>query len=294
MERLNPLNDFAFKKIMGEENKETLISFLNAVLGPDNRKKLVSIEIIDNKELTVEMLTDKAGRLDVRAKTEDGTQLDIEVQLTNQHNMDKRTMFYWGKLFLEGIKKGEDYVSLSKVITINILDFDYLDIDKFHSQYHLWEDDEKSYLLTDLIEIHFIEMPKFKRLRDKNIKENSLHRWLQFFNRDLSEDELKELMEMDTAIKRAEATLDYLSHDKKEYALYQARENALHERANMISSAKAEGRAEGRAEGIDIGVEKGLLIVARNMYLAGESIDKISSLTGISVEDLKKELEKKE
>ncbi len=299
MERLNPLNDVAFKKIMGEEeNKGNLISFLNAVLSPDDRKKLVSLEIIDNKELTVEMLTDKAGRLDVRAKTEDGTQLDIEVQLTNQHNMDKRTMFYWGKLFLEGIKKGEDYVSLSKVITINILDFDYLDIEKFHSRYHLWEDEVKDYLLTDLIEIHFIEIPKFKRLHDKNIKGNPLHRWLQFFNRDLSEDELKELMEMDTAIKRAEAALHYLSNDKKEYALYQARENALHERANMISTAKAEGREEGInigvEKGINIGVEKGILMVARNMYLAGDDIDKISSLTGIAVEELKNELEKKE
>lgn len=53
-------------------------------------------------------------------------------------------MFYWGKLFLEGIKKGEDYINLTKVITINILDFDYLDIEKFHSKYHLWEDSEEN------------------------------------------------------------------------------------------------------------------------------------------------------
>ena len=79
-------------------------------------------------------------------------------------------MFYWGKLFLEGIKKGEDYINLTKVITINILDFDYLDIEKFHSKYHLWEDSEENYLLTDLIEIHFIEMPKFKRFKEKDFR----------------------------------------------------------------------------------------------------------------------------
>lgn len=286
MERLNPLNDFAFKKIMGEENKEALISFLNAVLCPDDRKKLVSIEIIDNKELTVEMLTDKAGRLDVRAQTEDGTQLDIEVQLTNQHNMDKRTMFYWGKLFLDGIKKGEDYVSLSKVITINILDFNYLDINKFHSQYHLWEDEEKDYLLSDLIEIHFIEIPKFKRLNRKNIRENALHRWLQFFNRDLPENELKELMEMDTAIKRAEAALEYLSYNKTEYALYQARENALHERANMLSSARADGLKEGMEKGIGKGMEKGKKETAKNLIAMGFDLEVVKKATGLSVEQI--------
>jgi len=59
-------------------------------------------------------------------------------------------MFYWGKLFLEGIKQGDDYINLSKVITINILDFEFLDLDKFHSKYHLWEDAEENYLLTRL------------------------------------------------------------------------------------------------------------------------------------------------
>lgn len=73
MKRLNPLNDYIFKRIMGkEESKDNLIAFLNAVLDADDRKKLVSLEIVDNKELTKEMISDKSGRLDVRAKTADG------------------------------------------------------------------------------------------------------------------------------------------------------------------------------------------------------------------------------
>jgi len=45
MERLNPLNDYAFKQIMEKDN---LIAFLNAVLDPDDQKKLVSLELLDN------------------------------------------------------------------------------------------------------------------------------------------------------------------------------------------------------------------------------------------------------
>lgn len=137
MDRLNPLNVYAFKRIMDKEN---LIPFLNAVLNPDDQKKLVSLELFDNNtELIKEMIFDKTGRLDVRAKTADGMQIDIEVQINNHKNMDKRTLFYWGKLFLEGIKQGEDYLKLVKVITVNILDFNFLPIPKFHSTYHLWE-----------------------------------------------------------------------------------------------------------------------------------------------------------
>ena len=100
MERLKPLNDYIFKKLFGEnEVKDNLVAFLNAVLDRKDTNRLVTLEIVDNKELTRELINDKTAILDVKAKTEDGTQFDIEVQLTNQHNMDKRTLFYWGKLF---------------------------------------------------------------------------------------------------------------------------------------------------------------------------------------------------
>lgn len=94
------------------------------------------------------MVEDKTAILDVRAKTEDGTQINIEVQLTNQRNMEKRTLFYWRILFNEGINKGEDYRDLSKVITINILDFIYLELNKFHSKFHLWEDEKETIVIN--------------------------------------------------------------------------------------------------------------------------------------------------
>ena len=118
MERLKPLNDFIFKKLFGEKGDEPmLLSFLNAVLNRTQKEELTEIEIIENKELTKELIKDKTGRIDVRPKTATGEQVDIEVQLTDQDNMDKRTLFYWGKLYLEGIKQGEDYRKLTKVIT---------------------------------------------------------------------------------------------------------------------------------------------------------------------------------
>ena len=45
---------------------------------------------------------------------------------------------------------------------------------------------------------------------------------------------------MDVDIKKAEEKIEYLSSDPKTLALYKARERSLHERANMISSARDE------------------------------------------------------
>ena len=103
MRKVKPLNDFIFKKIFGEKgNEDILISFINAVLKRTNKEPI--IEIIDNKQLTKEVINDKTGIIDVRARTAKGENVDIEVQLTDQGNMDKRILFYWGKMYLENIK----------------------------------------------------------------------------------------------------------------------------------------------------------------------------------------------
>ena len=199
------MNDFIFKKIFGEKgNEDILISFINAILKRTNKDPIVEIEIVDNNQLTKELILDKTGIIDVRAKTSKGENVDIEVQLTDQGNMDKRTLFYLGKMYLENIKQGQDYTSLEKVITINILDFEFLGTTNYQSSFHLWEDIEKDYMLTDIVEIHFLELPKFRKKKDKDYRDNAIERWLMFLEKYISETTLKELIILDTSIEKAE------------------------------------------------------------------------------------------
>ncbi|RJG21993.1 hypothetical protein DQX05_19235 [Paenibacillus thiaminolyticus] len=46
---------------------------------------------------------------------------------------------------------------MQRSIGINILDHYYLPLKKYHSTFHLYEDDERHYMLTDILELHFIE-----------------------------------------------------------------------------------------------------------------------------------------
>ena len=277
MRKVKPLNDFIFKKVFGEKgNEDILISFINAVLKRTKKEKIVELEIIDNKQLTKELILDKTGIIDVRAKTSKGENIDIEVQLTDQGNMDKRTLFYWGKMYLENIKQGQDYTSLEKVITINILDFEFLGTETYQSSFHLWEDIEKDYMLTDVVEIHFLELPKFRKKKDKDYRENDIERWLMFLEKDISETTLKELISLDTAIEKAEQKIEYLSSDEEAMRIYYERERSLHERANMISSAEARG------------VEKGKLEIAKNLLDMKISIEQIVLATGLTEEEINK------
>ena len=273
MRRVKPLNDFIFKKVFGEKgNEDILISFINAVLKRTKKEPIVEVEIIENKQLTKELILDKTGIIDVRAKTSKGENIDIEVQLTDQGNMDKRTLFYWGKMYLENIKQGQDYTSLEKVITINILDFEFLGTESYQSSFHLWEDIEKDYMLTDVVEIHFLELPKFRNKKNKDYRENDVERWLMFLEKDISETTLKELMSLDTAIEKAEQKIEYLSSDEEAMRIYYERERSLHERANMISSAE----------------ERKAVEIAKNLLNMKIPLEQIVLATGLTEEEINK------
>ena len=270
MERLRPLNDFIFKKLFGEqESKENLKSFLNAVLH-NSISSIREIEIIKDKELTTDEIINKTGIIDVLAKLEDGTHINIEVQLTDQNNMDKRTLFYWSRIYNRGIIKGEDYSNLNKVITINILDFNYIGLEKFHTEFTLRESEYTDYKLTDVLEIHFIEMPKFKKLINKDLENDRLQRWLMFLRNDISTNELEVLINMDNDIKKAEERLEYLSSDPQTMEIYWERERALHEKANLIST----------------GENKEKMNTILRSYKLGFTINQISQIVELDEEDI--------
>ncbi len=134
---LNPKVDFIFKKIFGSENHPNiLISFLNAVMKPVD--KIVSV-VINNTEITKDFLEDKFSRLDVKATTNKGEIINIEIQIKTEYNMIKRSLYYWSKLYEEQLSEGDKYETLSRTVCINILDFKYLDNDRFHNGYRLKE-----------------------------------------------------------------------------------------------------------------------------------------------------------
>lgn len=92
-------------------------------------------------------------------------------------------------------------------------------------------------------------------------------RWISAYSnydKTTSEKELKKLTEMDNIIKRAEEKLEYLGTDEETLALYKAREDSLHERANMIYLAKEEGKIEGKIEG-KLATAKNLLLMGMNV-----------------------------
>ncbi|MEG6520889.1 Rpn family recombination-promoting nuclease/putative transposase [Desulfotomaculum sp. 1211_IL3151] len=244
---INRTNDYAFKRILGsEEGKEALVSFLNAVLEPLPGRELITVELLD-RELDPKYLLDKASRLDILAKTASGALVNIEVQIVNKYNIDKRTLFYWSGLYHGQLASGQNFIHLRKTITINILGFDWFSSKgKYHHTFHLRED-ESGELLNDDLEIHFIELEKIKKLKRK--PQNSLEEWLLYLN-NIQGEEMEEIAMGNPGIRKAMTIEQIFFKNQKERRLYELREKAARDELSMIVGAKAEGKMEGRTEGM--------------------------------------------
>ena len=268
---LPPKMDFVFKRIFGNENRpNVLISFLNAVLTPVDPIKSVSL-----KDTTIEKshLEDKYSRLDVKAMTNKGEHINIEIQLKDEYNMIKRSLYYWSKLYEGQLENGENYQKLSRTICINLLNFNLLNHDKFHSVYRL-KDCETNEELTDVMELHFIELKKMKDVQRVEDVKSKLEAWLYFINQPDSE-LVQELEKVEIEIKEAKAELVRLSGDRKERERYEKRRES---RLNEVSAlAYAEEKGVKRR---NIEIAKNLLDVLDN--------ETISLKTGLPIEEVEK------
>ena len=151
--------------------------FSRAISAAENKRGLSADEIsgleLMDKELAKEELSDKTGILDVKLKLRNDTVIDIEIQTSWNVSFVKRTLFYWAKMYTADFKAGESYDSLHKCITINIIADRFRLNNAIHSEYVLQEK-EKHTLLTDVVEIHFLDLQAAKRAKE-NEESNQSH-----------------------------------------------------------------------------------------------------------------------
>jgi len=248
-QRYDPLNDYLFYKVMGEKGDEVqLLGFINAVLGKTGADRFTNVEIIEDKSFSPKVIGDKASTLDVRAVLQSKTRVNIEVQIRNQHNMDRRSLFYWSKEYAESLKAGQNYRELPDVIAINIVNFDFPPVRNFHTRFHLREDHDPSLLLTSALEIHFINMVQYRKQGRKKIQDDPLCRWLAWLDANSPPGMIAEVVKMDSAIETAEERMVYVTGDKEAIRAYERRLMGLSDYNSAIDYAREEGQTEGRNE----------------------------------------------
>jgi len=267
-------NDYAFKRFLGsEENKPILQDLLQCILGLSS-DEITGLELMD-KELTKEELSDKSGILDVKLKLANGTVIDIEIQASWNASFVKRTLFYWAKMYTADFKAGESYDNLHKCITINIIADGFRLNDAVHSEYLLQEKRAHT-LLTDVLEVHFLDLQAAKRATEENSAENKqvpLINWLRFIGAK-NKEERAMLATKSPILKMLNEQIDILSLSPVERKLYESRMKLKSDIATISEDQFKAGLQEGKLEG--------KLETARILKQLGDSTQKIVQATGLT------------
>ena len=297
MTGISPKVDIAFKKIFGvEENKDLLISLINSIVGEEDQVKDVTLLNPYNPK---SFKNDKLSILDIKAQGLDGKRFNIEIQISDEADYDKRALYYWAKLYTEQLKAAEGYEKLSKAIGIHILNFTSIPETKnYHNVFHIKEKNTGLLYFKDL-ELHTIELNKFSSGASEELSDlvakikTSLDIWIAFLTRNdlLKIDNLpKELN--DNNLKKALEVLNVMNFSSEERELYDDHLKWLMIEANTLkkaeNKAREEGEAKGKEEGIAIGETRGIEKVAISMLKQKIDDSLIQSVTGFSQDELNK------
>ena len=94
-ERMQLTVDYAFKRVFGKNGNESILK--------DLLESILNIEIksitIQNPEIPKNMRDGKVGVLDVRAELNGDEITEVEMQVQDQHNIDKRSPTYLTKIY---------------------------------------------------------------------------------------------------------------------------------------------------------------------------------------------------
>ena len=271
------LNDFFIRYFFGlEGHEDLLLSFINAIMIDSNFATFVSVEIINPFNLS-EKANNKESIVDLKAVTEDGIIVIIEIQTYSTKNFFERTLYYWSKNYSNILKKGEDYPELKPVISINLIDdilFDKTD-KRMHTCYLLKEKNTNK-ILTDHIQLHYIEIPKFNN--DSNIT-TELKNWILFLKSNKEED-MSQLLKEDTIFEKAMKKYNYFTDNEDLLNEYDRREAYLVYQSSLMRGAKEDGFEEGK--------KNKAISMATAMKKDGADINLISKYTGLTIDEIKK------
>jgi predicted transposase/invertase (TIGR01784 family) len=289
---IRPTVDFAFKKIFGSpQNAAALIGLLNAILRFP--RPIVAVEVL-NPFSYQEFAESKLIVLDVRCRDSDERWFNVEMQVSVHAGLIERLVYYACSLYVDQLNAGGNYALAAPSISICLVNrIFFSQTAQAHHRFQM-VDVESGRELTNAIEVHTIEMTKY-RLDGRTIgKATKLEQWvfLLLFAQDYDADSLRGLLpgiEFESAI----STIEIISAKTEDKLMYDQREKAQRDYEWAISGARQEGREEGREEGVEVGIEKGLIAgqIQLLQELLGELPAPTASLVNLEPDAIRSQLE---
>ena len=280
---VNPLTDYGFKRIFGEEpNKDILMAFLTDIL-PDS-PQITDLQYLKGEQLGRTGL-DRKAVFDLYCSTSTGKRFIVELQKVKQNFFKDRSVYYSSFPIQDQGKRGDWNFKLDAVYTVGILDFVFDDHKEEEELYHLVElKNQRNEVFYDKLKYVYVELPKFTKTADE--LESRRDKWLYVF-RHLSNLNDRPAALRDRIFERLFAVAEIAKFSREELASYEDSLKYYRDLKNSIDTSYEDGREEGRLEGREEGIQLGVERVARRLLEQGLPVENVAAATGLSIASIK-------
>ena len=278
MIEFNLKNDIIFTAFFARKgNEEFLIDFLQSILKIEIKK----IKIREEVNLEKLSVGEKGGRLDIQAELNEGTIVNIEMQMKNLHNIENRTTLYGAKVLAREEARGKNYNDIKNVIMINILNYELTEFEEYVSETVVVLDKHREYEIIKGMKWYFIELPKFRKAHPN--MDEKLNQWLAFID-DNDRGKIKMAEKKNKTLEKARKEMTYLTGDEEIRRLAELREKWEMDWNSSMDYSKREGIKEG----IKKGAKEKNLENAKKMKEKNIPTETIVEITGLTREEIEK------
>ena len=271
-------DDYVFHAVFGrdtEESRAALIEILNIIL--ERKQDPIRAIVIKNPIEIPAREADKESVMDIRAETEVGELLDIEMQAGDLKFYQNRALFYGGRLINSALQVGENYDKMKKSIVISITSGRlFPSLAGCHNIFEMRER-ESGLRLCDRLELHFLELSKIDGEKPVSALTGieRLGAYLKFASVENRQDYVKQILSSED-IAMTENSYRKVTEDELEYERRESRFRYQLQRNTELSVARSEGAAQKQRE------------IAKNFKHAGIPVDVIAENTGLSAAEIEK------
>ena len=271
-ESLTLSNDYIFSRVM--RDREICKEVIEALLSI----KIDKLEIIEQQK-TINIDYDaKSVRLDIYSEDEN-KMYNVEIQVSNEHNLPKRSRYYQGIIDLNAIDKGEYFDNLKENIIIFICKFD--PFEKGLSRYTFTNkcEEVKDLELMDGTKKIFFNTKAYDKAKNEEVK--ALLEYLEYNDKINN----KLISKIDKKVKEvkdnAEWRVEYMTLEMIKQEQFKKGEE------KGFKDGEEKGFKDGEEKGFRDGEEKGLKLLVKKYKKIGLSEEEI-------IEELKEEYKKEE
>jgi predicted transposase/invertase (TIGR01784 family) len=288
---LPPSDDRVFKLILTPlDAKPVLIDLVSSII----KRPVLDVEVRNN-DIPPSDTEEKAERLDVNCRIDDGSQIDLEMQASRiqedsdgrYQNLKGKSIYYLCDLHSSQPSRGvRRYDRLSRTYQVTFCSYTVFPNRSDYVNSFSLRHDEDNELLSDAIQVVYVELSKLQEIMKKSVDDmTDLEKWAVFFqyaSEPNHRETVNKVIASKEALQMAGNRLMSISQDERERAVFRSRRMFQTDMQSDLATAEDRGERRGRAEGRAEGV---LSAIQSLMDSMGLSVDQAMNVLKIAETD---------